>query len=123
MNLLYVAAFVSFLAGAFGYIIVRFWILPIGRYRKIRQRVARDLKQLDAGFSEALAKSFREDATLLSDALDLDVPHWYRMVLANRDESPADAAMHLMKLANTKDPSHQESRAAEIRKALRLQRL
>lgn len=120
MNLLYVAAFVSFLAGAFGYIIVRFWILPIGRYQKVRRRVAEDLKRLETEPGEAMAKALRQDATLLSDAFDLDLPHWYRMVLNNRKESPTDAAMHLMKLANTKDQAHRQNRKSEIRKSLRI---
>jgi hypothetical protein len=32
MEPIYVAALLSFIAGLLGYIIIRFWILPIGRY-------------------------------------------------------------------------------------------
>ncbi|MDH3875590.1 MAG: hypothetical protein OET07_15720, partial [Desulfobacteraceae bacterium] len=43
MEPIYVAAFISFVVGLFGYIMVRFWILPIGRYIKVKSRFASDL--------------------------------------------------------------------------------
>jgi len=43
---IYVAALISFIAGLLGYIIIRFWILPIGRYLKIKGRLASDIGAL-----------------------------------------------------------------------------
>ena len=39
MEPIYWAALVSFIIGAFGYIIVRFWIIPIVRYKKAKSRL------------------------------------------------------------------------------------
>ena len=43
MELIYAAAFVSFVLGASSYIIIRFWVLPIYRYQKRKRAVAATL--------------------------------------------------------------------------------
>lgn len=129
MKLIYIAAFVSFVSGTFGYIIVRFWVIPITRYRKHKQGVAATLSRYaDARTSENAGDAITEDfsaalrkhAADLSDAFNLDVPHWYRMLLKSRGESPIDAARLLMKLANTRIAAHRERQIDRIRDALRL---
>ncbi len=46
MEPIYIAALISFIVGLFGYIIIRFWILPINRYLKIKDRLSSDMNAL-----------------------------------------------------------------------------
>lgn len=132
MELIYAAAFVSFVLGATSYIIIRFWVLPIYRYRKRKRSVAATLsryqkvRERDASGSsddmtvEDLSATLRKQAAELSDSFDLEVPHWYRMLLNSRGESPVDAARLLMKLANTQNIGHIEKQIGRIVEVLRL---
>jgi len=129
MKLIYVAAFFSFVIGASGYIIVRFWVLPINRYRKRKRAVAATLSRYaDARMngspgdtiSQHFSATFRRQAADLSEAFDVDVPHWYRMVLKSRGESPIDATRLLMKLANTQNAVHREQQINRIKETLGL---
>ncbi len=117
-----VAAGASFLAGIFGYIIVRFWALPIIRYRRAKAQAEDALTQLLAadGKSEMAAakKACRVAADRLSELYSADLPPWYRMVLDQRSESPVQAATDLMTLSNTKDPDQQIVLTEAIRKSL-----
>ncbi len=99
MDSLYWAALMSFIAGAFGYIIARFWIIPIGRYRRVKHQLLRELQ----GFGQSLCeekKSTKDDPRLLQirqlglkllEVHNLELPYWYRLVLVTRKESPQDA--------------------------------
>ena len=132
MNLIYFAAFVSFVLGASSYIIVRFWVLPIYRYRKHRRAVAESLPRYrearvheSSGAAEektadALSANLRKQAAPLSDAFEMDVPHWYRMLLNSRGESPVEAARLLSKLANTRKSDHIQQQIQQIQAALNL---
>ena len=112
----------SFFCGAFGYIIIQFWIRPISRYRKIKDQAALDLKLNDTDLTQKRMEEIREAAkkysVSLSDSYSLDVPPWYRMILDNRGESPVEASKHFMKLSNTRDEAHFRERAEKIRQAL-----
>ena len=46
MEPIYIAAIISFVIGVFGYIIVRFWVLPIGRYIRVKSRLTSELRAL-----------------------------------------------------------------------------
>lgn len=129
MELIYAAAFVSFVLGASTYIIVRFWVLPIHRYRKRKRAVAailslyrkpREENGSDDMPVKDLSATLRKQAAQLSDSFDLEVPHWYRMLLNSRGESPVDAARLLTKLANTKNADHIENQMDRITEALKL---
>jgi hypothetical protein len=132
MNLIYFAAFVSFILGASSYIIVRFWVLPIHRYRKRRRAVALALPRYrqartqhasqapDGTSVESLSASLRKQAAGLSDAFEMDLPHWYRMLLNSREESPVEAARLLSTLANTRKAEHIEKQIDRIKDALKL---
>ncbi len=115
---------VGFILGTFGFIIGRFWILPISRYTKIKNDILAVLKtyrQDKSGDSatenekaDNRPETLRKLSVALSDSYDLDIPLWYRMVLANRKEFPVDAAAHLMTLANTKNEEHIKNRIGKI---------
>jgi len=122
MEVIYFAAFISFVLGASSYIIIRFWVRPIYRYRKRKQAVAATLPihQKDRTPLMALSATLRKQAGDLSDSFDLELPHWYRMLLDKRSESPVEAARLLMKLANTKNSDHMEKQIDQIMEALKL---
>jgi len=46
MEPIYIAALLSFIVGLFGYIIIHFWILPINRYLKIKDRLSSNMNAL-----------------------------------------------------------------------------
>lgn len=132
MELIYFAASVSFVLGAASYIIVRYWILPIGRYQTRKKAIEGILPRYreiraetasqgpDGPAAAECAKSLRKHAALLSESFDLDLPHWYRMLLDSRKESPTEAARLLMTLANTRHVDHIDQQIANIRALLRL---
>lgn len=132
MEPIYLAAGASFILGASGYIIIQFWIRPIRRYRKLKGQVVSNLeceasvpselepkKNQSSRAGKAFAKTLRGHSVALSDAYSYDLPHWYRMVLDNRGESPIEAAKILMRLANTQDPIQIQKRRKEICESLR----
>jgi hypothetical protein len=102
----------SFIAGMFGYIIVKFWVLPIVKYKRLRQRLLSEL----GSYSEALpadaaakmksapAKKRLRDMRRLGVKLisvhDGELPYWYRLMLMSRKESPAAATEPLLRLEN-----------------------
>lgn len=132
MEPIYVAAFISFIIGLFGYIVVRFWILPIGRYLRVKSRFASDMNALlDMLQAEqprnrdnsqikdrqvALRRRFSDLVSIYQDEL----PYWYRLYLASKKEQPLEAAEFSMRLSNTHKPEHAFLQADEIKGFLRL---
>jgi hypothetical protein len=133
MNPLWVAALISFLAGLLGYIIARYWLRPIGLYRKHKRRLALDLEFYAVALSRSGPRAIEDQRVLarlqsarkaLSDLLsayDNELPHWYRLVLAKRSESPVAASQPLMALANIRNPEHAAKRLKEVRQILRIE--
>jgi hypothetical protein len=116
---------VGFIGGSFGYILVKFHLRPLLRYRTIKSRIAGALagkiptrKRKKA--APEPAQIYQECATALSGCYNDILPVWYKLALGNREESPLEAARHLMTLARTKDPKHAEDRIRKIKKELRL---
>lgn len=126
MTPLMLAVLASFLLGAFGYVLVQYWFLPIGRYRKVKRRVARNLifhlqpdkDNLAGEDMEALLVSHSETAAKLTECFHADLPAWYKIRLRSKKEYPDEAAQHLMKLANTKNPDHARARAEKVKALL-----
>ncbi len=106
MNPLYIAATASFIAGMCGYIMVRFWFIPIRHYRKVKKNLAAEIKLLDrmAGQEYKGEQARRHMAGVRTKAMQLldvhryELPYWYRLVLIRRQESPEKALASLMKL-------------------------
>ena len=135
MEPIYVAALLSFIAGLLGYIIIRFWILPIGRYLKIKSRLASDIGALldmlqddrlqnnqYAGIQER-GMSVRRHCSDLVSIYQNDLPYWYRLYLESKKEQPLEAATVLMRLANTRRPEHALRQATQIKKLLRIKHI
>jgi hypothetical protein len=134
MEPIYVAALISFIAGLLGYIIIRFWILPICRYLKIKSRLAADIGvlldmlQSDRPQNNEGARikdrgvSVRRHCSDLISIYQNDLPYWYRLYLESKKEQPLEAAKFSMRLANTRKPEHALRQANEIKRLLRIKR-
>jgi hypothetical protein len=132
MEPIYVAALLSFIAGLLGYIIIRFWVLPIGRYVKIKSRLASDIEalldMLQAGRPQNNQSARIQDRGVsvrrhCSDLVSIyqnDLPYWYRLNLESKKEKPLEAATFSMRLANTGKPEHALRQANEIKRLLRI---
>jgi hypothetical protein len=132
MEPIYVAAFISFVIGLFGYIVVRFWILPIGRYIRVKSRLASDFRVLlDILQAEQTRNtensqiqdrqvSLRRHSSDLISIYQKELPYWYRLYLENKKEQPLEAAESSMRLSNTRKLEHAFRQADEIKGFLRL---
>lgn len=113
MEPIYWAALFSFVVGACGYIIVRFWIVPISRYRKLKRLLVQGIDDCARKLSEskdparwkhaagkANLREFRRLGVKLVDLHNGDLPYWYRLILLTRQESPIDAIEPILRLEN-----------------------
>jgi hypothetical protein len=128
MNTIIIASLIGFSLGAAGYIVFRFWILPIRRYRRIKREIAELIHLIEPDVSDVNAfqpspeqsGTCRKQSVALTDAYYDDLPHWYRMVLANRKESPDEASKNLLALSGIRNPDHARSRIHTIKNSLNL---
>jgi hypothetical protein len=132
MEPIYVAALLSFIAGLLGYIIIRFWILPIGRYLEIKSRLASDIGRLldmlqdnqpennQGAQIQNRGASIRRHCSDLVSIYQNDLPYWYRLNLESKKEKPLEAAKFSMRLANTRQPEHALQQVNEIKRLLRI---
>ena len=112
MDPIYWAALFSFTMGASGYIIIRFWVLPIVRYRRIKRQLLNHLAHLlgmlpaeenespGASMGKKRLKEMRRQMMRLVDLHNHDLPYWYRLVLITRKESAQQASEAAMRLEN-----------------------
>lgn len=132
MEPIYVAAFFSFVVGLLGYIVVRFWILPIGRYVRVKDRFASDLRTLldmlqdeqpyhtENSQIQDRRVSLRRYSSDLVSIYQKELPYWYRLYLESKKEQPLEAAEFSMRLSNTRKLEHAFRQADEIKGFLRL---
>lgn len=134
MEPIYIAALISFIVGLFGYIIIRFWILPIGRYLKIKGLLLSDMRALpdmlraeqpqnnEAAKIQSRRVSVRRHCSDLVSIYQNNLPYWYRLHLESKKEQPLEAAKLSMRLANTRKQEHALRQANEIKRLLRIKR-
>jgi hypothetical protein len=132
MEPIYIAAIISFVIGVFGYIVVRFWVLPIGRYIRVKSHLTSDLRALlnmlpaeqpenteDSKIHDRQVSLRRHSSNLVSVFQD-ELPYWYRLYLNSKGERPFDAAEFTMRLSNTRKLEHALKQVNEIKGFLRL---
>jgi hypothetical protein len=131
MKSITIAAIIGFCLGSAGYIIFRFWLLPIRRYRRIKDQITESIRGHELKLSNERtfqlspdqSKTCHKQATALTDLYYDDLPHWYRMVLNNRKECPEGASKNLKALASSnRNPDHARSRIYNIKNNLNLSR-
>jgi hypothetical protein len=132
MEPIYVAALISFMVGLLSYIIIRFWILPIGRYLNFKGRLASDIwafldllqpdrpQNNESSQIKDIGVSVRRHCSDLISIYQNDLPYWYRLYLENKKEQPLEASTFLMRLSNTRKQEHGLRQANEIKRLLRI---
>ncbi len=127
MDPIYWAAIISFVIGACGYIIVRFWIIPIVRYKRCKMKLRTQLEKMfqklpdstdNKNYKKMLSKKRLQEIRRLSVKLveihDADLPYWYRLILMTRKESPLNATEPILKLENMQTPGQARKCAEQI---------
>ncbi|GAB6905502.1 conserved hypothetical protein [Desulfosarcina cetonica] len=130
---LLIAAGASFVAGSLGYVIARLWVRPIVRYNITKRKLDHALKEYGSALDEAAAigskqpaatdnslRTARQHGMELVSCYTADLPHWYRLLLESRKESPADASGLLTNLSKIRDRGQLDHRIAEVRNRLGL---
>jgi len=132
MEPIYIAAIISFVIGVFGYIVVRFWVLPIGRYIRVKSHLTSDLRALlnmlpteqpenkENSKIQDRQVSLRRHSSDLVSIYQNELPYWYRLYLKSKEERPLDAAEFSMRLSNTRKLEYALKQANEIKGFLRL---
>lgn len=123
MDSIYWALILSFIAGAMGYIIVRFWLIPIARYRQAKKALIASLKRCARKLAgdgvkdhknlpgKKLLRELRQLNTRLIEVHELELPYWFRLLLMTRNESPSAASEAIERMENL-------SGATELRQCL-----
>lgn len=132
MNLMHFAATFSFLVGVLGYIIARFWLRPIGQYKKQKHSLKNKLDLFEGLLDRYdiqtwkettaldLLQSVRKAATVMTEVYTMELPYWYKLVLGRRGEAPIEAAAPILALSNIRHPEHARIRLQQVRKALQI---
>ncbi len=126
MDMRIAGALIGFVVGVIGYIIFKFWLLPIREYRRLKALIKADVKYYNTSISENMWKTekkkrlqkVRKNILDLSDCYDHEIPVWYKIVLSRRRESPHEAAKHLIDLVNVHDSNLAFKRLEKARAAL-----
>jgi len=131
MTLLTFAVIACFFVGSFGYVIVRFWVQPIFKYRSIRKRVIQNLADYLNSFDQEdegenfhgvinrRAEEMRRNTLDLTECFNSSLPVWYKVLLRGRGEFPEEISKHLMALSNTRNYNHARNRMEKIRQVFK----
>jgi hypothetical protein len=123
MERLIIAATISFGLGAFGYVLLRFFLMPIRRYSRIKSDIRAALARvaMTGGASPAEKEHIRSLAVALSQCYYDDLPVYYRLLLTRRQEQPIEASRMILAFTGIKKPEQAQKRVTEILSALRIQ--
>lgn len=105
----------------------------IVRYNITKRKLDHALKEYGSALDEAAAigskqpaatdnslRTARQHGMELVSCYTADLPHWYRLLLESRKESPADASGLLTNLSKIRDRGQLDHRIAEVRNRLGL---
>jgi hypothetical protein len=108
--------------GSLGYVVGRFLVFPVGRYRRLKAEIRRELdaRAPEAPLSPASRERFQRLAVILAEQGGAELPVWYRQALRRRSEDPVAAVGLLQRLAGTSDPRTAERTSGRIRVVLGL---
>ena len=132
MNSMHMALALSFLIGMMGYIIIHFWLRPIGQYKKQKHSLKKVLDRFESHLDQHdiqtwkettaldLLQSARKAATVMVEVYTTKLPYWYKLVLGRRGEAPIKATGPILALANIRHPEHARIRLQQVRKALQI---
>ncbi len=113
MKPVYLAALLSFLIGFCGYTIIRYWLIPIFRYQKLKRQIWRLISSMGPTRAEQ-SEACRRLAAQLAECAGRDLPNWYHIHLRAKGLDPLAAVPHLTTLAHIENIEHRNRRIAEI---------
>jgi hypothetical protein len=125
---------ISFIAGAFGYVLFRYSIRPVYGYTKLRGIVKREMREIEDQLNQIHTpegeskfrhvnlekKRLNRISTRLSSLYHNDLPSWYKIMINSRGELPIEAAQDIMTLANTRDLDHIKKKIQKIKTSLNI---
>ncbi|MDJ0780674.1 MAG: hypothetical protein QNJ22_01820 [Desulfosarcinaceae bacterium] len=131
MDPIILGAGASFIAGAAGYVIVRYWVGPIRAYGRAKAGLAAALRQLDEGCGDGepdlkaksvrrRMKAVRQQANALLDCYQIELPVWYRLKLRSAGQDPEMAVPPLLSLHQLPTAAQVNERMESARRQLQL---
>jgi hypothetical protein len=132
MDPIIIGAGASFIAGAAGYVIARYWIGPIRAYARAKAALASELTALSGLMSENAAadlktkpirrrmKGVRQKAGALLDCYQIELPVWYRLKLQSSGQDPEAVLPPLLGLHQLPTAGQISQRMETVRRTLRL---
>ena len=118
-------AALSFLVGMFGYLLYRFWFVPVRRYAALKQEVGAALARFTAGPTlpnpaKGQGRNLRALGVRLADCYNNEMPPWFRIRLSARSEDPVEASRQMLAITGSIDPDHARKRIERAQSALKL---
>ena len=127
MEPIYIASIISFIVGALAYVIIQFWIRPILQFKKIKKKILLELEtfnnatiSISKGSNPDRSKLLRKYSIELSDCYNIELPHWYKLLLNSREESPIEASKCLMTLTGVNSRKDAEKHIYKIKNYMKL---
>lgn len=132
MDPIILGAGASFIAGATGYVIFRYWVGPIRAYGRDKSALARELTLLgelcpEKGRVDLSAKpvrrrmkAVRRSANALLDTYQIELPVWYRLKLRSDGRDPEDVVPQLLGLHQLPTVQQVRERMEKARRMLDL---
>jgi hypothetical protein len=132
MDPIILGAGASFLAGAAGYVIVRYWVGPIRAYGRAKANLAEVLDRLSELCLQDVkvdlkSKSVRRQMKLarqkgnaLLDCYQIELPVWYRLKLRSVGQDPEDAVPPLFGLHQLPTVAQVIERIGKARRLLKV---
>ena len=124
MEAKYIGAILGFILGIVGYPLAKFWIVPIIRFKRVRNRAVRLVSCVEDTFDsgriqESMVVELRQISILLNEKYNRLHPA-YRSFLANQGVLVGDACKHISTLANTRNSDHVRNHILKTRDCLKV---